>query len=543
MTLVLRGITLNEEPMSQPLIGRFDERGGSVGRSDDATLTLPDPERMISRLQAQILHRDGHYWMENVSAATPILHNGRPLSAGMRVVLEDDDEIRIGGYALQATFEDDEASATILRGRTLVPPFRSSAQTELLPPPAPAEEFPRKPVETPRNAEASGNLADPRRFAEKPGSPADLRRFAESPASPADPRRFAEKPASPADPRRFAESLASPADPSRFAEKPASPADPRRFAESPASPADPRRFAESLASPADPRRFAKGPANLADPRRLAEGPANPADPRRLAESPASPADPRRLAESAANPADPRRHVDPASTLAEPLRMSQPYQRAPDAQTDTTAGSLWRSFLEGAGIELTLPNGPSPQLLGAIGEMMKIAVGGIQRLVTMRARAKSEMHADMTMIQARDNNPLKFSQDPAMALQMLLQPPTRGFLPGPAALRDALGDLQSHQVGMTAGMRAVLEAVLDRLDPAKLEALPVKRSALDWLRPGRREAELWELHLKQYQSLREEAYDNFQRFFGEAFREAYEAQVRNLDATDDPRAPEGPKAAP
>jgi FHA domain-containing protein len=174
-------------------------------------------------------------------------------------------------------------------------------------------------------------------------------------------------------------------------------------------------------------------------------------------------------------------------------------------------------------------------------MMKIAVAGIQRLVTMRARAKSEMQAEMTMLQARDNNPLKFSPDPALALQMLLQPPARGFLPGPAALREALGDLQSHQVGMTAGMRAILEAVLERLDPAKLEALSAKRSTLDWLRPGRREGALWELYLKQYQSLREEACDNFQRFFGEAFREAYEAQVRNLDATNDPRPPTGPEA--
>ncbi|MEA3177951.1 MAG: hypothetical protein QOI59_1474, partial [Gammaproteobacteria bacterium] len=39
MSLVLQGIALNEEPLSQPLIGRFDERGGTVGRSDNATFT------------------------------------------------------------------------------------------------------------------------------------------------------------------------------------------------------------------------------------------------------------------------------------------------------------------------------------------------------------------------------------------------------------------------------------------------------------------------------------------------------------------------
>src|SRR5215470_18330575 len=126
MTLVLRGITLDEEPMSQPLIGRFDERGGTLGRSDDATLTLPDPERLISRVQAQILHRDEHYWLENISAASAVLHNGRPLGTGMRVILSEGDELRIGGYTLQAAFEDDATNATILRGRTVVPPAHST---------------------------------------------------------------------------------------------------------------------------------------------------------------------------------------------------------------------------------------------------------------------------------------------------------------------------------------------------------------------------------------------------------------------------------
>ena len=37
MNLVLQGTALNDEPMSQPLIGRFDERGGTLGRSDSAT--------------------------------------------------------------------------------------------------------------------------------------------------------------------------------------------------------------------------------------------------------------------------------------------------------------------------------------------------------------------------------------------------------------------------------------------------------------------------------------------------------------------------
>jgi predicted component of type VI protein secretion system len=366
MTLVLRGITRDEEPMSQPLIGRFDERGGTLGRSDDATVTLPDPERLISRIQAQILHRDEHYWLENISAASAVLHNGRPLSVGMRVILSEGDELRIGEYALQAAFEDEATSATVLRGRTVVPPAHNT--------PSP----PVKASKTPSTAPV-------------------------------------------------------------------------------------REVGEPLAEPTWGIRSAE---------RTTTGPDGPE-------------------------------------------------------------SLWRGFLQGAGIEgSSLPGAPTPQLLSSIGEMLKIAVGGLQRLVTIRARAKNEMQAQMTMIAPRDNNPLKFSPDEELALQMLLQPPSRGFLDGPAALRDALTDLQSHQVGMTAGMQAVLQAVLDRLDPEKLATLQDRRSMFDFLWPARRRARLWDTYLSQYRSLREEAKDNFQRFFGEVFREAYEAQVRNPDTPGD-----------
>jgi len=336
MNLVLQATTLNDEPMSQPLIGRFDHRGGTLGRSDSATLTLPDPERSISRTQAQVVYADDAFWIENISAASAILHNGRPLSAGMRIALRAGDELRIGGYSLQAAFDDDAASATILQGRTAV-----------------------------------------------------IR---------------------------------------------------------------------------------------VEPDRM-----RPAPP----------------------PSPPAHHPD--------------------------AAALWRSFLEAAAVESAGAGAPSPERIAAVGAMLRVAVEGIHSLLAMRAAAKDEMQADMTMIQAGGNNPLKFAPDAKLALQMLLQPPARGFLDGPAALRATLVDLQSHEVGVMAGMRAALEAVLDRFAPEKLEAQLATRSVFDSWRPAQRRARLWELYLEHYRTLREEAQQDFQRLFGAAFRDAYLAQVRSLAA--------------
>jgi predicted component of type VI protein secretion system len=368
-------MALNDERLSQPLLGRFDQRGGTVGRSDNATFTLPDPERRISRVQAKVLYTDEGYWVENSSAASPVLHNGRLLGAGMRVLLQANDELRIGGYSLSISFEDNVSSATILRGRTVVPGY------------------------------------------------------------------------------------------------------------------------DAPTAPKVPGAWVKGPPGEA--------------------------------------ATAERRPLPSPVTAPPVT------KAASGSVD----ALWNAFMTGAGLEPSAAPHISPEIMSSIGAMLRIAVGGIHRLVAMRALAKDEMQTDMTLIKGRDNNPLKFAPDAAVALQALLLPPARGFLDGPAALHDAMVDLQSHQVGMVAGMRSAVEAGLERFDPVKLEAGLAARSVFDSLMPAHRRARLWELYLEHYQSLRVEAQDDFQHFFGEAFREAYEAQVQSLDSVPDtqPAAP-GPRAA-
>ena len=83
-----------------------------------------------------------------------------------------------------------------------------------------------------------------------------------------------------------------------------------------------------------------------------------------------------------------------------------------------------------------------------------------------------------------------------------------------------------------GMRAALEQVFDRFDPAKVEALLPAESVFDSLRPAHRRARLWDVYLEHYRSLRAEAQGDFRRLFGEAFLETYEAQVRSLEAGQD-----------
>ncbi|MEO8058156.1 MAG: type VI secretion system-associated FHA domain protein TagH [Burkholderiales bacterium] len=121
MNLVIRAQTLNDQPLSQAIVGCFDLKGGTIGRSDTNTMALPDPERHISRLQAEVSARDGAFSIRNAGAANAIFINGRALAAGEGSVLASGDELRIGGYALGVMVEaQNEVVRTITQGRAVI---------------------------------------------------------------------------------------------------------------------------------------------------------------------------------------------------------------------------------------------------------------------------------------------------------------------------------------------------------------------------------------------------------------------------------------
>ena len=51
--------------------------------------------------------------------------------------------------------------------------------------------------------------------------------------------------------------------------------------------------------------------------------------------------------------------------------------------------------------------------------------------------------------------------------------------------------------------------------------------LDSVLPHNRKARLWELYLRHFEALREEAREDFHSLFGKAFLEAYEDQLQRL----------------
>jgi FHA domain-containing protein/type VI secretion system protein len=196
------------------------------------------------------------------------------------------------------------------------------------------------------------------------------------------------------------------------------------------------------------------------------------------------------------------------------------------------------LLEGLGLDASRPpNLPEPEFARLIGEMLRESLRGTMAVLRARSMTKREARLDTTMIVARDNNPLKFFPDVDSALAQMLTGRSAGYLPPDEALKRAFDDIEAHELAVLAGMRAALAHVLGRFDPATIEAQLKEPGALEKVLSNRK-AKLWDLFVELRGTVAREADDDFQKLFGKAFNDAYEAQIEALHAARE-RQPKHP----
>lgn len=227
-----------------------------------------------------------------------------------------------------------------------------------------------------------------------------------------------------------------------------------------------------------------------------------------------------------------------ATAAEPATTGA--ARRDEGAPLSTNDALLRALLNGAGIRaIDVPGGLTPQLMSQLGSLLREAVHGLLDLLAARAMTKREVRADMTVIVAKDNNPLKFSPDMEAALTHLLVPRGKGFMPPLRAVSDAYDDLRAHQLGFMAGMRSALTVVLARFDPRALEHKMQGTSVVDSILPTHRKAKLWDLFAELYGTISKDAQNDFHALFGREFLRAYQAHVAKLPERGESVAAHGP----
>ena len=210
-------------------------------------------------------------------------------------------------------------------------------------------------------------------------------------------------------------------------------------------------------------------------------------------------------------------------------------------SDESTAQLLQAFLQGAGLDelprlagMTGKRTLDAATMHRIGELLRLQSDGITQLLSSRKQIKNEIRAELTVISARNNNPLKFSQDSKAALlQLLSTRPLRGFLEGPAAVQDAMDDLLAHQAGFVAGMKEAMRGLIKRFDPDELEKRLKHKSMIDSMLPINRKAKLWELFTERYAELASEAEVDFEQLFGEEFLRAYEERINQSSGKQEP----------
>lgn len=209
----------------------------------------------------------------------------------------------------------------------------------------------------------------------------------------------------------------------------------------------------------------------------------------------------------------------------PSETASPQRLTPERAPNDGAPEL-EAFFKALGYE-TAPESPQERqrMLLQAAELLQASVEGMMHSLRNRADSKNHLRLPVTTMALAGNNPLKCSPTPKIAMDYLLNPPTDGMLPPVQAMLSGFDDLHSHHMGLMAGARAAVLAVLERLSPNAVEA------AVDTAGPVRfrRVAHLWNAFTRIHRNLREDN-NSFAAFFLNDFARAYDLQVRTLGST-------------
>jgi len=506
MPLILRAVSYKSLPPTIDISAQFNEQGGSIGRSPDNHLVLPDPEKFISRHHASIIFEAGQYFIEDSSSGGTYLNLKNQLLQKSQSVLENGERLRIGEYELAVTI------TAINR-----PEIPQSTQ----------------PVRQLELAE-SGLLDDPFGSSIKPADPNNFySSFIEQPESSAFHQSFTPPQVATAqvsnddDALDFGDLLSSlDALPGESVNKaPEMPELPDDFFADDVSPVvSPEPIVASVEFDAFFNTDSSAPEQVVE---MVIEPVPVADvdldPFAAVVIPTRPVEEKSLDFAIPNPA-----FNPVKAPIVPeIKAEQAFQVVYEdinlplqSQPLQAESELMKHFLAGVGINDInfLPEEQWPALMKTSGEILRSMVEGLMLVLRARAELKSQFRVSVTTMRSIDNNPLKFTPNTNDALKLILAPTNPGFLAPKTAVSEGFSDIMNHQMAMTAGIQAALADVLRSFDPQIIEKTQGEGVLFQ------KKAKCWEYYVEKYPQLKAAAQEEF---FSDAFAEAYEKQMQLL----------------
>ena len=240
----------------------------------------------------------------------------------------------------------------------------------------------------------------------------------------------------------------------------------------------------------------------------------------------------------AQPSPPRADQTPFPERRQP---APGYPEAPGA-TDLGDPNFLRYVARGAGVPEQVFAGRSPaEIAEDLGRMMRLVAENLRQLLAARAEARGVMRTSRkTMIQAVDNNPLKFSPTAEDALRHIFGLRVKSYLGGMETLQQSFDELKAHQLDSFAAMQQALKRLADELNPEAVETWAESERRLGGV--GSRKSKLWEAYLARWEEIagRHEngLIDAFMLYFSDAYQRGRERVGSLLDHIPQRRGKKG-----
>jgi FHA domain-containing protein len=552
----MRFTIVTNKPGHQPVQSRCDfyPPGGTIGRGTDNNLVLPDNDRAISRLQA-IVHiaGNGECRITNRGNVTRVVLNDIPLERGRQVELQDGDILDIDEYRIEVsdlildTQPVSRMAANVQAGLTPDPVPVQAAKNDNAPAAVPTEIWDSLMQEFSISDSISSSRAKPQDVpVSNPfAAPASPERNPEDPLSLLSQHEPIIAPRSVNTDKLFTDdalfkgdSIFADATPSALVPPAGQPLWDTRPAQDELDPLALFGGAGSGSMAArddDPLGLLSGAVPLTHQDDIAPAPVEsttdaPRVPEilQVEETPENdtPAEyvpitlptPQTVQRAAAQTPKGRLRIDPLQSKATPSTDSD--------SGDVLKGELLDALLEGMGLS---DMQPTPQFdrenMRQLGQMLSMFSQGTVALLSSRSILKRGVKADMTMVLDDANNPFKLLPSGKTVLMQMYGTRMPGFMPPKKSVRDALIDLQAHQLGMISGIRAIIAAMLQSFNPELLEEEAKRDGATARLGMlSNRKAAMWDYFVRHYAETAGEIDDDFHTLFGEAFLHAYDMEV-------------------
>ncbi len=497
MPLILKILSFNGQPYTEGEDVIIDEQGGTIGRSDTNTLILADEKKTISRRHATVEFENGQYKLIDSSLAGTFIDNAIEPINNASVQLVDGMQIRIGDYAIVCSITDE------------VSPFLSAA---------PVNPFADGSI----NVEAEDNalldnvesdfnspfLAGEQDFSEDLLASVE-KNTASDLLNTSDNNLLLDQVtpdfngSSPLGDNSLLDSVVemdSQADQGLMAENVSSLND--SFV-----PAEPVKNNSILDNGEMPEDF-----NFEDLFKLEDKASEyPSSDQQLVvdESVVEVIKPAELKQ------DTYAHPAPVQAPSAPVKDIVASNQAPVIEKN----QLLQAFLRGAQIDPKNIDFNDPdEKMTRIGKMFRQFVESTVSVLRSRAEFKSLFRVSVTTIKRSDNNPLKFAVTTDEALKHLINDGQGGFKKSVESIDEGFNDLLNHQLAMQAGIQASLTDILRQFDPVTIEKQYEEGIVLQ------KKSKCWEKYIQVHTRLSETAVDDF---FGDAFSEAYEKQMKQL----------------